>query len=289
MSAALPDRYAVAGNPVEHSQSPFIHAEFARQTGQAMAYGRLLCPLDGFAATLRAFAADRSAGVVRGCNVTVPFKFEAFALAARHTPRAARAQAANTLRFDAEAEGGWLADNTDGVGLVRDIERNAGVSVVGRRVLLLGAGGAAAGALAALLEAGPAELVLANRTLAKAEALLARHADLAGGTVLAARAPREAGEHFDVVINATASSLQGAEVPVGPDVLAPGALALDMMYGAAAQGFMDWAAAHGARGRDGLGMLVEQAAEAFFVWRGVRPDTVLVLAALRARLAAKVP
>lgn len=287
MSAGHPDRYAVAGNPVEHSQSPFIHAEFARQTGQALDYGRLLCPLDGFAATLRAFAADRSAGAVRGCNVTVPFKFEAFELAARHTPRAQRARAANTLRFDAASEGGWLADNTDGAGLVRDIERNVGLAMAGKRVLLIGAGGAAAGALGPLLEARPAALVVANRTLAKAEALVARHADMAAGAALIARTPRETGERFDVVINATASSLQGAEVPVDAAVLAPGALALDMMYGPAAQGFLGWAETHGARGRDGLGMLVEQAAEAFFLWRGLRPDTAPVLAALRARLAAK--
>lgn len=287
MSGALPDRYAVAGHPVEHSQSPFIHAEFARQTGQAIDYGRLLCPLDGFADTVRAFAADRSAGAVRGCNVTVPFKFEAFALAARRTPRAELAQAANTLRFDAHAAGGWLADNTDGVGLVRDIERNAGVPLAGRRVLLIGAGGAAAGALGPLLEARPAALVVANRTRAKAQALVARHADMAQGASLSACSPDEAGVGFDVVINATASSLQGADIPVEARVLAPGALALDMMYGPAARGFLAWAESHGARGRDGLGMLVEQAAEAFFVWRGVRPDTAPVLAALRARLAAK--
>lgn len=286
MSGALPDRYAVAGNPVEHSQSPFIHDEFARQTGQSLAYGRLLCPLDGFAATLRAFAADRSAGAVRGCNVTVPFKFEAFTLASRRTPRAARAQAANTLRFDSEAEGGWLADNTDGVGLVRDIEGNAGVRLAGRRVLLIGAGGAAAGALGPLLESRPAVLVVANRTRARADDLVARHLDLAGGVALRAGTPADAGEGFDVVINATAASLQGADIPVDARVLARGALALDMMYGRAARGFLGWAQAHGARGRDGLGMLVEQAAEAFFVWRGVRPDSAPVLAALRARLSA---
>ncbi len=286
MSAA-PDRYAVAGNPVAHSQSPFIHAEFARQTGQALVYERLLCPLDHFAATIGHFAGDTSAGRVRGCNVTVPFKFEAFALAARRTPRAELAQAANTLRFDAEGDGGWLADNTDGVGLVRDIESNAGVPLAGRRVLLIGAGGAAAGALGTLLDARPSELVVANRTLAKAQALVERHRAAAGATTLSAREPGDCGEAFDVVVNATASSLQGAEIPVGPAVLAPGALALDMMYGPAAQGFLGWAAAHGARGRDGLGMLVEQAAEAFFVWRGVRPNTAPVLAALRDRLAAK--
>ena len=281
MSVAHPDRYAVAGNPVEHSQSPFIHAEFARQTRQAMVYGRLLCPLDGFAETVRGFAADTSAGAVRGCNVTVPFKFEAYALAARHTPRATLAQAANTLRFDA---GGWLADNTDGIGLVRDIERNAGVSLAGARVLLIGAGGAAAGALGPLLAAGPAELVVANRTLAKAQQLVERHRDVSASVALSVRPPGDCGRGFDVVVNATASSLQGDRVPVGAGVLGPGALALDMMYGPAAQGFIAWAEAHGARGRDGLGMLVEQAAEAFGLWRGVQPDTAPVLAALRERL-----
>ncbi|HOY33650.1 shikimate dehydrogenase [Piscinibacter sp.] len=282
MTAAHPDRYAVAGNPVEHSQSPFIHAAFARQTGQAIDYGRLLCPLDGFADTLRRFAADDSAGRVRGCNVTVPFKFEAFALATRHTPRATLAQAANTLRFDAE---GWLADNTDGIGLVRDIERNAGVPLAGARVLLVGAGGAAAGALGPLLAAAPAALVVANRTVAKAQALVERHRAMAGQVELVACAPADCGSGFEVVINATASSLRGADIPVSAGVLAPGALALDMMYGPAAQTFIDWAQAHGARGRDGLGMLVEQAAEAFALWRGVVPDTAPVLAALRERLA----
>jgi len=284
MSAGLPDRYAVAGNPVQHSQSPFIHAAFAHQTGQAVDYGRLLCPLDGFAEAIRRFASDTSAGRVRGCNVTVPFKFEAFALAPRCTPRAALAQAANTLRFDTE---GWLADNTDGIGLVRDIECNAGVPLAGRRVLLIGAGGAAAGALGPLLDAAPAELVVANRTLAKAENLVDRHRAVAGAAALSARTPKDCGGGFDVVINATASSLQGADIPVDAAVLRAGCLALDMMYGPAAQGFMDWARRHGATTRDGLGMLVEQAAQAFALWRGVRPETAAVLAALRERLEAR--
>lgn len=283
MSMMRPDRYAVAGNPVEHSQSPFIHAAFAQQTGQAIDYGRLLCPMGGFVDTLRRFAADVSAGPVRGCNVTVPFKFEAFALAARHTPRAALAQAANTLCFDAE---GWLADNTDGIGLVRDIERNAGVPLAGQRVLLIGAGGAAAGALGPLLAAAPAMLVVANRTVGKAQALVEQHRAMAGKVELSACAPADCGRDFDVVVNATAASLQGADIPVDARVLGPDALALDMMYGPAAQGFIVWAQAHGARGRDGLGMLVEQAAEAFSLWRGVMPDTAPVLAALRERLAA---
>jgi shikimate dehydrogenase len=273
------DAYVVAGNPVEHSQSPFIHAEFARQTGQAMSYGRLLVPHGSFAAAVRALA-DSGA---KGCNVTVPFKFDAFALASQRSARAALAQAANVLRFDAA---GWFADNTDGVGLVGDIERNAGVALAGRRVLLIGAGGAAAGALGPLLAARPAELVVANRTPDNAQALVRRHAAVAGSCRLRAATLDAPERDFDVVINASASSMQGAAVPVAPAVLAPGALALDMMYGPAAQPFLDWAAAHGARGRDGLGMLVEQAAAAFELWRGVRPDTAPVLAALRERMAA---
>jgi shikimate dehydrogenase len=271
------DRYVVAGNPVEHSQSPFIHAEFARQTGQDMEYGRLLWPLHGFAESVRALAKSGA----KGCNITVPFKFEAFAEGRRLTERARLAQAANVLRFDAD---GWLADNTDGIGLVNDIQRNAGVPLTGMRVLLIGAGGAAAGVLGPLLAAHPAEVTVANRTLDKARALVERHLPVAGATRLAANSLAECGSGFDVVINASASSLQGAAVPVPDAVLAPGALALDMMYGPAAQPFLDWAADHGARGRDGLGMLVEQAAAAFELWRGVRPDTAPVLRALRQRM-----
>lgn len=275
-----PDRYAVAGNPVAHSRSPHIHSLFAQQTGQAVDYGRLLCPLDAFAAEVKAFAA---AGA-QGCNVTVPFKFEAFELASRRSPRAELAQAANTLRFDPPEQGGWLADNTDGVGLVRDITINAGVPLAGRRVLLLGAGGASAGVLGPLIEARPAEIVMANRTVDKAQAIVARHADWAAqhGVQLSARGLTDAGIGFDVFINGTAASLAGSGVPVGPEVLKPGSLALDMMYGPAAQAFLDWARSHGAVARDGLGMLVEQAAESFAIWRGVRPDTAPVLANMRA-------
>ena len=273
------DQYAVAGNPVAHSRSPAIHALFAAQTGQALDYGRLLCPLEGFKATLTEFVQQGA----QGCNVTVPFKFEAFEMAARHTPRAVLAQAANTLRFDREADGGWLADNTDGVGLVRDITINAGVPLQGQRVLLLGAGGASAGVLGPLIEQGPSELVLANRTVDKARALVERHQAWAAqhGVTLHARALADAGEGFDVLINGTAASLSGGEVPVAAQALKPGALALDMMYGPAARPFLDWARAQGATARDGLGMLVEQAAEAFTLWRGVRPDTGPVLSQLR--------
>lgn len=275
------DRYAVAGNPVEHSQSPFIHGLFAQATGESMSYERLLCPLDGFADTLRRFAEQGG----RGCNVTVPFKFEAFALAPRYSERAALAQASNCLRFDA---GGWFADNTDGAGLVRDIELNAGVALRGARVLLIGAGGASAGVMGPLLQAGLAELVVANRTLERAQALVQRHTGLAEehGVMQRASALGDAGEAFDIVINASASSLSGSAVPVEAGVLRHGSLALDMMYGPAARGFIDWAQRHGASGRDGLGMLVEQAAEAFHVWRGVRPVTAPVLAAVRRRIEA---
>jgi shikimate dehydrogenase len=273
------DRYVVAGNPVEHSQSPFIHAEFARQTGQAIEYGRVLWPLDGFADSVRALAESGA----KGCNITVPFKFEAARVASRLSERAALAQAANVLSFDAE---GWRADNTDGIGLVADIEHNARVPLAGKRVLLIGAGGAAAGVLGPLLAAGPREVVVANRSEDKARALVERHREL-GPAALRASTLAGCGVAFDVVINASSSSLQGAAMPVAAAVLAPGALALDMMYGAAAQSFLAWAQAHGARGRDGLGMLVEQAAAAFELWRGVRPDTAPVLAALQQRIGAQ--
>ena len=297
------DHYVVAGNPVAHSQSPFIHGMFARATGQAMRYGRLLCPIDvegGFAHDIRAFAGssggvigdfDTAAGApaggpARGCNITVPFKFEAYQLGARHTERAALAQAANVLRFDAPGDGGWLADNTDGAGLVRDIEHNAAVPLAGCRVLLIGAGGAAAGALGPLIAARPATVVLCNRTPDKAQALAARHTAWASahGVALGVETLERPGVDFDVVVNASASSLQASAPPVPATVLRDGTLALDMMYGAAARPFIAWAEAHGARGRDGLGMLVEQAAEAFYIWRRVRPDTAPVLAALQQRL-----
>ena len=275
------DRYAVLGNPVAHSQSPFIHAAFAAQTGEPVEYTRVLCPLGGFEPAVREFVA----GGGKGVNVTVPFKFDAPRLASRISERAALAQAANVLRFDAD---GWFADNTDGVGLVADIEGNAGLALAGRRVLLVGAGGAAAGVLGPLLAAQPAEVVLANRSRGKAVALVERHLGTAGAARLRATGLDDCGVDYDVVVNSSASSLAGAPVPVDARVLRRGALAVDLMYGPAAQGFLQWADAHGAVGRDGLGMLVEQAAEAFLVWRGIRPQTAPVLAALRARLAEKV-
>ncbi len=276
------DRYCVMGNPVAHSRSPWIHARFAQLTGQALAYERHLVQPREFAAQVQAF---RTRGG-KGCNVTVPFKFEAAALATRPSPRVALAQACNTLRFD--ADGSVFGDNTDGVGLIADIAVNAGVALAGRDLLLIGAGGAAAGVLGPLIEAGPSRIVVANRSVDRAVALIARHQTLARqhGVDVRASGLDDVPGAFDIVVNATASSLQGAGVPVAARVLRAGALACDMMYGAAAQGFLDWARAHGGVPRDGLGMLVEQAAESFLIWRGVRPPSAQVLGELRARIEA---
>ena len=277
-----PDAYCVMGNPIAHSRSPWIHARFAELTGERLTYERRLVPVDGFADALRDFG---SAGG-RGCNVTVPFKIEAAERAAVRTERVQLAGAANTLVF--APNGTVTADNTDGLGLVADITRNAGVPLVGATVLLVGAGGAAAGVLGPLLRQQPRRIVVTNRTQARAEALAQRHSnpDLLQKTELLALDGQALEGDFDVIINATASSLAGEGPPVPDHVLRPGSLAYDMMYGPAAQGFLDWAQSHGAVPRDGLGMLVEQAAEAFLLWRGVRPDAARVLAELRAAIAA---
>lgn len=268
------------GNPVDHSKSPWIHARFAQLTGEPVEYGKRLVALDGFAQALHAFIAEGG----KGCNITVPFKFQAAALVTHRSARAALAEACNILSF---RDGEILGDNTDGIGFVADVERNAGLPLAGRDVLLLGAGGAASGVLGPLLEAKPRRIVLANRTVAKAQGLVARHAILAAaqGVTLEASGLADVAGTFDLVVNGTASSLAGTGVPVDARVLAPGALACDMMYGPAAEGFLQWARDHGAVPRDGLGMLVEQAAEAFLIWRGVRPPSAQVLAELREELA----
>jgi shikimate dehydrogenase len=273
----MTDRYCVLGNPVEHSRSPWIHARFAQLTGHDVDYGKRLVPLDGFARAVREWRDEGG----RGCNVTVPFKFEAHSLADELSARARLAGACNTLRFD---DGRIYGDNTDGVGLVSDISRNAAVGLAGAEVLLVGAGGAAAGVLGPLIETAPRRIVVANRTVEKAAELIAQHAALAGrfGVALFESSLAEVPGTFDIVVNATATSLSGAGVPVAASTLKPGALACDMMYGAAARPFLDWARAAGAVPRDGLGMLVEQAAEAFQVWRGVRPPSAQVLDELRA-------
>ena len=273
----MTDRYAVVGNPIAHSKSPEIHAAFARQTGEDIEYARLLAPSHGFRATVESF---RGAGG-KGVNVTVPFKLEAFDLADDISQRAKDAQAANFLRFD---EGRIHADNTDGIGLTRDIVRNLGVGLAGKRVLLIGAGGAAQGVLTPLLEYEPRILTIANRTVEKALRLAEtfRHKPIAEASVISGLSFGElAGHHFDVVINATSASLHDELPPLPADAFAAGALAYDMMYAAKPTPFLAFAAAQGAKTSDGLGMLVEQAAESFLLWRGVRPETAPVIAMLR--------
>jgi shikimate dehydrogenase len=266
----MTDQYAVVGNPVAHSKSPLIHAEFARQTGQDMAYERLLAPLDGFVETVEAFR--QACG--KGLNVTVPFKEEAFRYARQKTARAQDAGAVNTLKFD---NGEIIGDNTDGAGLVRDLTANLNRTLGGKRILLMGAGGAARGVIGPLLAQQPAALVLANRTLEKAQQL----AGFFGSRLAAVSYEALAGQRFDIVINATAASLKGELPPLPENLFSPGALAYDMMYGTETP-FMAWARQHGAaQVADGLGMLVEQAAESFFLWRGERPDTATVINKLR--------
>ena len=272
---SVPDCYAVIGNPIEHSKSPQVHALFAQQTRQAMSYERLLAPLDHFVDSVREFIAQGG----RGANVTVPFKLEAFALAQELTPRAQAAGAVNTLSFSAD---GIKGDNTDGIGLVRDITRNAGVPLKNRSVLLLGAGGAARGVILPLIEENIASLVIANRTQPRAIELAQQFSH--GSVSVSPAAFEQLDQCFDVIINATSASLDAALPPLPDGVFGPQTLAYDMMYGAQPTIFMQHAARHGAAVRDGLGMLIEQAAESFFVWRGVRPDTAPVYQWLRGQL-----
>ena len=268
----MTDRYAVIGHPVAHSRSPEIHASFARETGQAIHYERLLAPRDGFHSAVEAFRA----GGGRGANVTLPFKLEAFQYANQLTERARQASAVNTLTFDGER---ILGDNTDGVGLCRDIVDNLKVPIAGARILLIGAGGAGRGVIGPLLSASPWLIAITNRTMSKAEEI-AKH--FSGVGPVGAISPGElAARRFDIVINATSASIAGGLPPVPATCFVPGALAYEMMYGKGETPFMALAARAGARTADGLGMLVEQAAEAFFVWRGVRPATSGVIAQMR--------
>ena len=268
----MTDQYCVIGNPISHSKSPMIHTAFARQTGEDLSYSTLLAPRDGFASSVKAFIASGG----RGANVTLPFKEEAFQLADRRTPRAELAGAVNTLIF---SEDGCLGDNTDGAGLMRDITVNLGFSLAGKRVLLLGAGGASRGVIGPLLEARPSALFVANRTAAKAKALAECFAPL--GPVSGVGFPDLAGEVFDLVINATSASIDGETLPLPSGLFASGSLAYEMMYGRGETPFLRFARAEGASClADGLGMLVEQAAEAFFLWRGVRPEGAPVMAML---------
>lgn len=267
----MTDKYAVIGHPISHSKSPLIHQAFAVQTQQDISYQAIEAPLDGFKATIERLVQEG----YKGCNVTVPFKFEAFQLCKQLTGRAQAAQAVNTLFF---RDGQVLGDNTDGAGLLADIEQNLQCKLLFKKVLLMGAGGAAHGVIWQLFNAG-ATITVANRTVEKAQQMVSEFAPY--GTVFASSYEALAGKKFDVVVNATSSSLADELPPLPEGLFAPNALAYDMMYGRQTP-FLKFAAAQGAaRLADGLGMLVEQAAEAFCKWREVRPDTAPVIASLR--------
>ncbi|MFP8966979.1 shikimate dehydrogenase [Pokkaliibacter sp. CJK22405] len=276
------DRYLVLGHPVAHSKSPWIHQQFAEQTGQDLCYDRQELPVDGFVEGVQALVADG----VRGMNVTVPFKEQVPALCQHLSERVKRAGAANTVYITEEQT--LACDNTDGIGMVRDMRENCGWQIAGLRVLVLGAGGAVRGVLAPLLAEKPAQLVIANRTASKAQALAELFADLAEEASTAIQGcgfDALAGQQFDLIINGTSASLQGDVPPLPADVLDANGAAYDMMYGAQPTAFLRWVQAHSqARCQDGLGMLVEQAAESFWIWRGVRPQTAPVIAKIRQSL-----
>ncbi len=270
------DHYAVMGNPIAHSKSPLIHAAFAQQTGQVLQYNAILVGTQEgeFAQAVQTFIASGG----KGLNITVPFKQAAWALANQRSERAERAGAVNTLWFD--EQGRCLGENTDGVGLVRDLIQNHGGQIEGRRVLILGAGGAVRGVLGPLLEAAPLLCVIANRTVSKAEALAELFAAL--GNVTACPYDALQGQSFDLIINGTSASLQGQLPPLPDGLLVDGGWCYDMMYASTATVFVQWAQSQRAAfALDGLGMLVEQAAESFYLWRGVRPETAPVIQQVR--------
>jgi shikimate dehydrogenase len=272
----MTDRYAVIGNPISHTKSPLIHGLFAKATGQDLAYGAIEGPLDNFAGAVRAFRDDGG----RGMNVTAPFKLQAYELADERSERAQLAGAVNALKFE---NGRIAADNFDGIGLVNDIQNNLGMRLAGKRVLMLGAGGAARGALLPFLAQQPALFAIANRTVAKAHALADQVRER--GRVIGGGYGDFAGERFDVVVNATSASLKGELPPVAPTVFASGCLAYELVYGKGLTPFLRLAQNAGARRlADGVGMLVEQAAEAFVWWRGVRPETRDAIDALKVPL-----
>ena len=270
-----PARYAVMGNPVAHSKSPVIHKLFAHQFGHDIEYTALWVDTDGFADTVEQFRAEGG----KGCNVTVPFKLEAFKLADNLSDRAKLAGAVNTVRF--EPDGKIFGDNTDGTGLVHDLTKNLNVPLRGKKILVLGAGGAVRGVLGPLLKQNPAQLVIVNRTVAKAKELTQVFAPF--GKVEAIGYDDLVGKRFDVVINGTSASLKGEMPPLPVNLFANNAVAYDMMYGDKPTPFLEWAMLHGSvtTAADGLGMLVEQAAESYLLWRGVRPDSRPVIQQLR--------
>jgi shikimate dehydrogenase len=270
----MADRYAVIGNPIEHSKSPLIHAAFARQTGEDVAYTRLLGRLDAFEQDVHDFFGNGG----KGLNVTVPFKEQAWRMVSERSPRAEVAGAVNTLIL--LDDGRLRGDNTDGVGLVRDLSVNHGCPLGGSKVLLLGAGGASRGVVRPLLESGIAHLTIANRTASKALALANDLAEL--GPVSGCGFDELQQQSFDVIINGTSAGLHGEVPPIPDGCLKPGGWSYDMMYGSEPTAFVRWGLAHAAtQALDGLGMLVEQAAESFYLWRGVRPQTASVIQSLR--------
>lgn len=270
------DAYAVIGNPISHSKSPLIHTAFSQQTNQSMQYVAILAPLDGFQTAVTSFRQQGG----KGMNVTVPFKLEAYQLSTRLTERATLAQAVNTLKFENNE---ILGDNTDGAGLVCDIVFNLGIPIATKRILLMGAGGAARGAILPLLQQKPSILAITNRTPHKAEALQQQFNSY--GNIVSGDFMRFSDENFDIIINATSASLHDALPELPANVFAADALAYDMMYSHESTRFLKFAQQNGARHlADGIGMLVEQAAESFFLWRGIRPQTKPVIALLKSRI-----
>jgi shikimate dehydrogenase len=279
MSDSTLDRYGVMGNPIGHSKSPMIHTLFAEQTGQSQSYEAILVEIGAFAAAVQGFRENGG----KGLNVTVPFKLDAWELTDERSTRAELAGAVNTLVL--REDGTLFGDNTDGIGMVSDIQNNQGISLQGKRVLVLGAGGAVRGVLGPMLEQQPQAITIANRTPSRAEELAGLFMEL--GTISGCGFDALEGQQFDVVINGTSASLQGEVPPLPDNLLAENALCYDMMYGAAPTAFMAWAEAHNcAHISDGLGMLVEQAAESFLIWRGVKPETAPVIRAVRENLGA---
>ncbi|NOR51074.1 MAG: shikimate dehydrogenase [Gammaproteobacteria bacterium] len=273
---AKPDAYGVMGNPIGHSRSPQIHAQFAEQTKQRITYEAILVDLGGLENAVGNF--QGSGG--KGLNITVPFKEDAFRLVDELSLRAKRAQAVNTIKI--REDGSLLGENTDGVGLVRDLSDNLKISLKDKNILVLGAGGAVRGVLAPLFSKNPAKITIANRTVSKAESLAISFKDL--GDVSASGFEHLA-EPFDLIINGTAASLAGELPPLPDGIVTPDTLCYDMMYAAKPTPFMEWGSAQGAgEVSDGLGMLVEQAAESFKIWRGIEPETGPVIGAIRAEL-----
>lgn len=271
------DRYGVMGNPIAHSLSPRIHSCFAHQTQQALVYEKILVPLDKFEAAIKTFY--RQGG--KGLNITLPFKQQAFAIATQRRPHAKLAQAANTLTFD--RAGQILADNTDGIGLVRDLRKNHAIELKNQRILILGASGGARGVIGPLLKQDPRYLHIANRTEEKAAQLAKHFSSL--GQVTASGLQNLGPRKFDLLINATSASLRGELLPIPTTLLTEACCCYDLVYATKPTVFLQWASQQGAaKSIDGLGMLVEQAAESFYLWRNVRPQTQGVLTQIRLQL-----